>query len=922
MPIIEYNMNRQIEKFYRKHTDIFRVPLEKIINKMVSDIRYENGESLERHNFGNHPIKLTKLPTTTLDNSCYENELIKVLKGANIEDKTIIELLWGDIQLGKRIHACIIMWISTFVLKRPVLYIFRNLKIDRKQLMNDITGVAKHDFNITYIRDIFNEFSEEISEDWKDYKLPELKDINDNDNLFKLSNKDKLDPKDILCCLMNHKQLEKINNQLTEYIKINNELINLTVLTDESDLYAPSASHDNKNDKDIIDATKCEKLLATIYLKVKYVLHITGTAHSLLYNTNTRLNQDESVQLKVTKIHKMKRKYNYYGLFNNNINYNTSLDEWWNEIDDNTGKKYKYNIISDYQRNIKRIISEIVKRDYIIYNSLLISEEKIKRQQFGLVHNIISDFENIFLLVFHGKCLRLYTPGTYIDILLKYSKSEGRLFKEKGISIKTDFKKYENANELPNNYYYIDINDKLYNIKQIYIILSLLIRNEKCASKTVITITGKYGERGYSFTSDDYNENIFHITDQYFPCHVKNKNCTDISQRLRIQGKYNDKPVLNLWTSNNLKDIMEAFYIPFIRAIEKDIMSCETYEEIRDLIEGLIDTNEQINFDYMKYIGPSKYKKNIKKEKRFDSKYQGYRLIQWKNMSNTQIEGYCSENKLPKYHCVNEIKDDLTWDQFLETNSWLKIYPSVNYKKVEWAFQDVNKDDYYNLQLKPDTPDAQKKKLTTYIENEKINSYASATNARTQNIASKPIRVRNHIDYSVHIFEFDPNKYILSKVSYKINKLYFIDEHNNLLYSKLKSEYKDDPNYNKCPYYWKTPNGWLYLYNPNSPPIISIAIKRDEDLAQEQLNMNAEVSDHVKIFKNECIGKPQLSNIRIGINILIKHYKKWCGSNNCVPLVRNKLKQELAKLNIKEETSKGVDINGNSGKRGYNVSLL
>ena len=76
---------------------------------------------------------------------------------------------------------------------------------------------------------------------------------------------------------MNHVQLEKINNKLSEYIKGNNELINLTVITDESDLYAPSSSNDNKNDKDIIDSTKCEKLLASIYVKVRYVLHITGT---------------------------------------------------------------------------------------------------------------------------------------------------------------------------------------------------------------------------------------------------------------------------------------------------------------------------------------------------------------------------------------------------------------------------------------------------------------------------------------------------------------------------------------------------------------------------------------------------------------------------------------------------------------------
>ena len=40
----------------------------------------------------------------------------------------------------------------------------------------------------------------------------------------------------------------------------------------------------------------------------------------------------------------MKRTENYYGLFNNNINYNTNIKEWWNEIDSTTNKKFKYNV--------------------------------------------------------------------------------------------------------------------------------------------------------------------------------------------------------------------------------------------------------------------------------------------------------------------------------------------------------------------------------------------------------------------------------------------------------------------------------------------------------------------------------------------------------------------------------------------------
>ena len=909
-------MNRQIELYYSKCAQLFKRPIEKIINKMLEDCRYINGESLERHNFGNKPIKLTNLPIN-LNHEDYETELIKSLKDADIEDKSIIELLWGDIQLGKRLHACIIMWISTYILKRPVLYIFRNLKIDKSQLMDDISGVNEHDFNITYIRNIFEEFSEEISEDWKDFKLPELKDIDNNDNLNKLSNKDKLDPKDIVCCLMNHTQLKKISDKLTDYIKENKELINLTVITDESDLYAPSASNDNKNDRDIIDATKCEKLLASIYLKVRYVLHITGTAHSLLYNTTTRLNEEESVQLKISKVHKMKRKSPYYGLFNDNINYNTSINEWWNEINQETGKKYKYEIQSDYHGNIKSIITEISNRTNIKYNSLLISEEKIRKGQFELVNEIISDFTNLFLIVFHGKCLRLYIPKIYISKLLKYSKGENRLFKIGGIYNDSQFKNMQNMKELPNEYCYIDINEKEFNIKQIYKLFALMINNESNINKTVITITGKYGERGYSFTSDDYGDNVFHITDQYYPCHVKTKNCTDISQRLRIQGKYKDSPNLTLWTTETLEDIMKKFYIPFMKSIEREIMNCETYEEIRSLIEGVVDTQENINFDYMKYIGQSKYKKNIKKDKRHDSKHKGYRLFRYNDMTEGQISQWCSEHNLPSYGCINEIiemkdSDKNQIKQFICCGMTDRDYSEDDDKHTNRHYIKEDNDPKYNPKYN------EKLENITNLDYNKINT--SSFGDITTNFTSKEIYIIDKQN-KTYIFSFLKENFI-----YKKNKLYDKDK-NKLFYiegsiflkSRIKPEYEDE-NYEESPYYWKTPDGWLYLHDPNELGIMSINIKREELLVQES-NEPIVIDENIRNFKDDCIGITEQENLRIGINELMKHYKNWCISKNIQPLTRKKLKGELIKFNVKEEISKGIDIEGRAGKRGYNICL-
>ncbi len=54
----------------------------------------------------------------------------------------------------------------------------------------------------------------------------------------------------------------------------------------------------------------------------------------------------------------MIRHNDYYGLFNNKIKFDTSIKDWWNDYNDN--KKNKYDIIDDYNKNIKTIIDKIL----------------------------------------------------------------------------------------------------------------------------------------------------------------------------------------------------------------------------------------------------------------------------------------------------------------------------------------------------------------------------------------------------------------------------------------------------------------------------------------------------------------------------------------------------------------------------------
>ena len=968
----------KINTFFKKRNEIFKKPLEKIITIMLNKCKYINGESLERHNWGNNPIKLKNIPKN-INLPSFEEELLNAL---NLEDneKSIVELLWGDIQLGKRVQACIIMWISVHILKRPVLYIFRNLTIDQQQLRDDITGTENYNFNVQFIKNIFDEFNNELQEYfeennveyWKDYKLPELKDINSNDIINKLSNKEAINSNDIFCCLMNHTQLAKLNTKFSEYIYYNDELVNMTALIDESDLMSPTSSNDRTNDNDKKDSTACEILLAKIYKKVKYALHITGTAHSLLYNVTTRLSDHTDIQIKISKVHKMKRSNDYFGLFNGSINFNTTLVEsWWDYQDiENHKKKTCYDIVEDYNINIKKIVVEILKRPTIKYNSLLISEEKIRANQFCLVDKIVNDFPNLFIVIYHGNCLRLYLSKNYEKELKYWSKWDSiqsstsqRLWQCGGIygsSIDT-----AKSEKLPNNYCYFNINTKILNIKFVYKLLRILFEKSDTPIlyKTIITITGKYGERGYSFTSDDYDNYSLHLTDQYFVSHAS-LNCTDISQRLRLQGKYNNLEMKNgimkltLWTTPELQDIIQNFYVKFIKEIEKFIMSCVNWEEIKDLLESIIDNGDFKFGKYMKYIDVSKKRKNLKPIKHYDKKNNGYKLIVIDDMNNEEIDEWCKEANLPKYIYINDIKET-NIDEFIDKygQEWIiNTFYNLTIDELNEHFDKIGKTQH-NPRKNEDGKQIcclANENLKVWNYNELFNKLKNYGNNSTHGIhnglkSNKKYATRSWVGYDIN----NEIKYILKlaeKMTGKnlpfhtnnyIKKTPYIVNGDKVKYSVLKEEYKqqnthgytnedggdfiEDDNTFPEKYYWKTPDGWLYLYDKNKPEIISLDIVAPlpiKNIIQTNISTEPLINCDILLFANSCCKTTEITNFRIGLKDIFKIYETWCKINGKKRLkTQKKFKEEFEKINYKEEKSKGIDINNKPGKRGYNITV-
>lgn len=968
----------RINSFYKKNPGIFKKPLEKIINIMLNKCKYINEESLERHNWGNNPIKLKNIPKN-ISLPSFEEDLLNAL---NLEgnEKSIIELLWGDIQLGKRVQACIIMWVSVHILKRPVLYIFRNLSIDQQQLQDDIIGTENYNFNIQFIKTLFEEFNNELQEYfqetnidyWKDYKLPELKDINSNDIINKLSNKESINSNDIFCCLMNHAQLAKINSKFSEYIYYNDELVNITTLVDESDLMSPTSSNDRSNDKDKKDSTACEILLAKIYKKVKYALHITGTAHSLLYNVTTRLSDQTDIQIQISKVHKMKRTYDYYGLFNNSIQFETScIETWWDYQDmDNHKIKTCYDIVKDYNVNIKKIIIKILERPTSKYNSLLISEEKIRANQFCLVDRIIKDFPNLFVVIYHGNCLRLYISKKYEKEIKrlslwdsKQSSASQRLWQIGGVygsSIDT-----EKSEILPNDYCYFNINTKILNIKLVYKLLRILFEesDEYIVNKTVITVTGKYGDRGYSFTSDDYDKYSLHLTDQYKVSHAS-FNCTDISQSIRLQVKSSDPELKNghmkltLWTTPEMQDIIENFYVKFIKEIENFIMSCENWEEIKNLLESIIDNGDFKFGKYMKYIDVSKKRKNLKVIKHYDSKNNGYKLIVIDDMNDTAISEWCKETNLPEYICINEIvevdKDEFI-DKYPEKENKLDFIELKNEITFEYINEQIN---LFNIQnntkISPITKIWIDERIKHKINDIWHDNKRGIWNKYTKNDFYNESRTSLMISSRRINLCYDDNKLNLSiiywghlntlpkKTNNYIKKTPYIVIGDKVKFSILKEEYKQQNNThgytnengdnfieddNKFPekYYWKTPDGWLYLFDKDKPEIISLDIVSPLPIKNViQLNILTEplINNDVLLFANSCCKKTDKTNLRFGLKDIFKIYDTWCKINGkkCLK-IQKRFKEEFEKINYKEENSKGVDVNNNPGKRGYNIMV-
>jgi len=358
----------------------------------------------------------------------------------------------------------------------------------------------------------------------------------------------------------------------------------------------------------------------------------------------------------------------------------------------------------------------------------------------------------------------------------------------------------------------------------------------------------------------------------------------------------------------------------------------------------------------MKYIDVSKKRKNLQLMKHYDSKNNGYKMFIIDDMKDIEIKKVCKENKLPDYICVNEIKElnkedfidlygenntiefieltkTITFEYINDKINLLNIQKNININHIKKSWIDERiknriENTWYDI-----IGGSKWKKFTRCDLNRLLRSGLNSTTRRI-NLCYDNDKLYLSITYSKNTNKLpkNTNNYI-KKTPYCINN-------NNVKYSVFKDEYKqkntieyndeEDNSTIECDtlpnkYYWKTPDGWLYLYDKDKPKIFSLNIIQPIEIVNSiepnVVNNNISVNN-ILLFTNACFKKTDKKNLRFGIKEIYTMYEKWCRING-KKILEKKLnfKKELELLNYTEEKGKGIDINNLSGKKGYNILL-
>jgi len=539
-----------------------------------------------------------------------------------------VDIIYGLVQSGKRFSSYCTAWIENIINRRNVIWIVRNFLVDQAQIVDDLNGNKPYDFNYKFIRAIFQkEIDTGNTEiDKKDYNQYTLKspEVINKECLKKLSSHPHIlvNPGHNYIIKGRYEDLQKLEKILTKILIETEKKVDIALIVDEADQNAPTGYNNGKSKPKNEESLRSINI-AKIGNMCGNTTFYTGTIQWFYSNYKTQINKELQIRLSINNIFVMKIHKDYCGLMNDKVQIKTGIQDsfkintWWNH--DN-----KYDIEKDYQINIKKIITHIKSRLNQPYSSLAILEQKEHIEHTKLCNLIMKDFSHVFVIIFRGHVssqdpgLELYFNEKWDNInmeacLIEAVADDNKLNYSDGIVS-------GKARTLEGSQYtkYFKINTKTTgaDIKNIYRVISKIIKNKNLGiHPTIITCTGVYGNRGYSFTSNDYGKYRLHLTDQYSVFHTK-LDAVNVLQKLRLQGKYVDNcDSLTLWTNEPSKDFIEKSisHLKVLRETWIKFMHINDSGKRNEKIEKFMKDSDAKLSDM---VNTARYNNNRKKTKR------------------------------------------------------------------------------------------------------------------------------------------------------------------------------------------------------------------------------------------------------------------------------------------------------------------
>ena len=298
------------------------------------------------------------------------------------------------------------------------------------------------------------------------------------------------------------------------------------------------------------------------------------------------------------------------------------------------------------------------------------------------------------------------------------------------------------------------------------------------------------------------------------------------------------------------KDIIENGHIT--GPIRTSIKAIDDYEKI---IQDPLNNKIKLNFVDKTFLNPSNWD-DIPiidhERKKFDKKLKGYQLILIGNITDIQIEKWCKDNNLPVFNCINTI-------EILDKNIFIEKYGKY---EINITFNKINNSDlesyeklksYINLNFNNVT-EPTKGWLDERLKRKKENMWLDRiTRTWSKNHINDYNNTKNFIlDKQMHLWSIGydndenlniclrhttTNKLLPTKSSDYIKHNPYIINDNMITYSKIKSDVDID----KLPddYYWKSLDGYLYLYKKDhSESIFFSNIELNDQDHVEEININ------------------------------------------------------------------------------------